>query len=339
MTARIAINGYGTIGKRVADAVAAQDDMSVAGVAKTKPDFEAKLAIRKGFPLYAATKEAAGKFDKAGVKTSGTLEDLVKAADLVVDCTPEESGYKALYEKAGVKAIWQGGEEHSLTNLSFNAAANYAECLGATFVRVPSCNTTGLIRTLYPLDDQFGVASALAVMVRRATDPGDSKKGPINAIEPELEMPSHHGPDVQSVLPKLNIHTIAVKVPTTIMHLHTVIVDLKKPATADAVLDVWKRFPRIAFVAGSDGVKSTAQIMEMARDLSRNRSDLYEIAVWRDGVHVLDGKRLFYFQAVHQESDVVPENVDAIRALLELQKDGHKSMEKTDRTLGIGIVK
>jgi len=339
VTAKIAINGYGTIGKRVADAVAAQDDMRVVGVAKARPDFEAKMAIRKGFALYAANPDAGTKFEKAGVKVSGALDDLVRAADLVVDCTPEDSGYKPLYEKTGVKAIWQGGEEHSLTNLSFNAAANYEECLGAKFVRVPSCNTTGLIRTLYPLDAHFGVVSVLAVMVRRATDPGDSKKGPINAIEPELEMPSHHGPDVQSVLPKLNIHTIAVKVPTTIMHLHTVTVDMKKAATADAVLEVWKRFPRIAFVAGGDGVRSTAQIMEIARDLSRNRSDLYEIAVWRDGVHILEGKRLFYFQAVHQESDVVPENIDAIRALLEIQKDARKSMEKTDQTLGIGMVK
>jgi len=238
-----------------------------------------------------------------------------------------------------VKAIWQGGEEHSLTNLSFNAAANYADCLGAPFVRVPSCNTTGLIRTLYPLDAHVGVEKVLAVMVRRATDPGDSKKGPINAIEPELEMPSHHGPDVQSVLPDLDIHTIAVKVPTTIMHLHTLAVDLKKSADATQILDVWKRFPRITLVSGGDGVKSTAQIMEMARDLSRSRSDLYEIAVWRDGVHVVDGKRLYYFQAVHQESDVVPENIDAIRAMLELEKDGRKSMEKTDRSLGIGIAK
>ena len=63
------------------------------------------------------------------------------------------------------------------------------------------------------------------------------------------------------------------------------------------------------------------------------------IAVWRDGVHILEGKRLFYFQAVHQESDVVPENIDAIRALLEIQKDARKSMEKTDQTLGIGMVK
>lgn len=339
MPASIAINGYGTIGKRVADAVALQDDMRVAGVAKTKPDFEAKLAIRKGYPLYAANKDSLAKFEKAGVKGAGTLEDLVKDADLVVDCTPEESGYKPLYEKAGVKAIWQGGEEHSLTNLSFNAAANYAECLGATFVRVPSCNTTGLIRTLYPLDAHFGVEKVLAILVRRATDPGDSKKGPLNAIEPELEMPSHHGPDVKSVLPKLNIHTIAVKVPTTIMHLHTVAVDLKKPVDVGQVLDAWKRVPRIAFVAGGDGVKSTAQIMEIARDLSRNRSDLYEVAVWRDGVHVVDGKRLYYFQAVHQESDVVPENVDAIRALLKLEKDGRRSMEKTDRSLGIGLAR
>ena len=339
MPARIAVNGYGTIGKRVADAVVLQDDMRLAGVAKTKPDFEAKLAVRKGYAVYAATPDGVAKFEKAGVKPAGTLADLVKEADLVVDCTPEESGYKPLYEKAGVKAIWQGGEEHTLTNLSFNAAANYEDCLGASFVRVPSCNTTGLIRTLYPLDAHIGVEKVLAVMVRRATDPGDSKKGPINAIEPELEMPSHHGPDVQSVLPKLNIHTIAVKVPTTIMHLHTVSVDLKKAATADQVLDVWKRFPRVISVSGGDGVKSTAQIMEMARDLSRNRSDLYEVAVWRDGVHVVDGRRLYYFQAVHQESDVVPENVDAIRALLELEKDGRKSMLKTDRSLGIGTAK
>src|SRR2546425_3625773 len=339
MTAKIAINGYGTIGKRVADAVAAQDDMRVAGVAKTKPDFEAKLAIRKGYPLYAANADVASKFEKAGVKTAGTLEDLVKAADLVDDCTPEESGYKSLYEKAGVKAIWQGGDDHGLTNLSFNAAANYEECLGARFVRVPSCNTTGLIRTLYPLDAHVGVDKVLAVLVRRATDPGDSKKGPINAIEPELEIPSHHGPDVQSVLPDLDIHTIAVKVPTTIMHLHTLAVDLKKSADATQILDVWKRFPRIMLVSCAEGVKSTAQIMEMARDLSRSRSDLYEIAVWRDGGHVVRGTRLYHFPAGHQESDVVPENVDAIRAMLELEKDGRKSMEKTDRSLGIGIAK
>jgi glyceraldehyde-3-phosphate dehydrogenase (NAD(P)) len=32
-TTRVAVNGYGVIGKRVADAVAQQDDMELAGVA------------------------------------------------------------------------------------------------------------------------------------------------------------------------------------------------------------------------------------------------------------------------------------------------------------------
>jgi glyceraldehyde-3-phosphate dehydrogenase (NAD(P)) len=335
MPAKVAINGYGTIGKRVADAVIKQDDMKIVGVAKTKPNYEAKMALAKGYALYASNKDSLAKFDKAGVKVRGTLDDLLKECEIVIDCTPEESGYKPVYEKANIKGIWQGGEEHSLTNLSFNAAVNYSECYGASYVRVPSCNTTGLIRTLHPLESSFGIESVLAVMVRRATDPYDSKKGPINAIEPELEMPSHHGPDVQSVLKSLNIHTIAVKVPTTIMHLHAISVKLKRTATPKDVLDVWSRSPRIKFVRGEDGVKSTAQIMEVARDMSRNRSDLYEIAVWEDGVHVVNDKHLYYFQAVHQESDVVPENIDAIRAMMKLEKDGKKSIEKTDKALGI----
>ena len=52
---KVAINGYGTIGKRVADAVDAQDDMTVVGVTKTGPSFGCKLAAKKGFPLYCTT--------------------------------------------------------------------------------------------------------------------------------------------------------------------------------------------------------------------------------------------------------------------------------------------
>lgn len=335
MAVRVAINGYGTIGKRVADAVKLQDDMKITGVTKTRPTFEAKMAIKNGFSLFGATKESVEKFKKAGLAVQGTLDHLLSESDIVIDCTPSESNYKPLYEKAGVKAIWQGGEEHSLTNLSFNALANYEKALGANFVRVVSCNTTGLIRTLYPLDMEIGLDNVLAVMVRRSADPWDNKRGPINAIQPVLKVPSHHGPDVQSVMPHLKIQTTAVKVPTTIMHLHSVVAKLKKKVSTDDVLYVWKNSPRIMFVSGKDGIKSTASIIEMARDLGRKRYDLFEIAVWDDGTHVVDDT-LYYYQAIHQESDVVPENVDAIRAMMELEKDKMKSIEKTDKAMGIG---
>ena len=50
----------------------------------------------------------------------------------------------------------------------------------------------------------------------------------------------------------------------------------------------------------------------------------------------LPGSTLQYFRASPQESDVMPENVDAIRAMLGLEKDAKRSMEKTDKSLGIG---
>ena len=336
MTAKVAINGYGTVGKRLADAVAAQEDMEVVGVTKTRPTFEARMAVSHGYPLYTASQEHLAAFREAGLKTEGTLEDLLEEADLVLDATPKGSGYKPVYERAGVKAVWQGGEEHALTGLSFNAYANYEAALGADRLRVPSCNTTGLIRTLYPLQTRFGVEDVSAVLVRRAADPGDTKRGPINAIVPELHVPSHHGPDVQTVLRELPIQTLAVKVPTTMMHLHAVTVDLAEEVTTEEVLEVWRDTPRLRFVRGAEGITSTAQIMELARDLQRSRSDLYEIAVWEDGVHVRD-HTLYYFQAVHQEADVVPENVDAVRAMLELEREKRRSITQTDLALGIPI--
>src|SRR3972149_2226537 len=95
MPAKAAVNGYGTIGKRVADAVSLQDDMEIVGVSKMSPNFEARLAIERGYPLYATTKEGLPKFEKAGFKVHGTLENLLKEADLVIDATPEESGPEA----------------------------------------------------------------------------------------------------------------------------------------------------------------------------------------------------------------------------------------------------
>lgn len=45
---KVAINGYGTVGKRVADVVAAQKDMKVVGVSKTRPNAEAFVAKKRG---------------------------------------------------------------------------------------------------------------------------------------------------------------------------------------------------------------------------------------------------------------------------------------------------
>ena len=317
----------------MADAVTAQDDMEIVGVVKRRPSFEAFDAVKNGYKFYAASEEFVDAFDKEGIETEGVLNDLLDKADIVMDCTPKKAGYKALYEQKGVKAIWQGGEKHDLTGLSFNSFSNYDDAIGAQFARVVSCNTTGLCRTLWPLQEEWGIDNVLGVMIRRGADPWDSNKGPMNAIEPVLKVPSHHGPDVMTVMKGLDIQTTAVAVPSTLMHLHSVVVKLKKEVPTQDVLDLWEKTSRIIFVEGKYGVKSTAQIMEIAKDSGRKRGDLFEIAVWKDGVHVV-GDTLYYYQAIHQESDVIPENIDCIRAMCNVS-DKWTSIEKTNKALNL----
>ena len=334
----VGINGYGTIGKRVADAVSCQDDMKIVGVTKRTPDFEAKMAVEKGYDLYISAPEREGLFKDAGIDVSGTINDLYDQLDIIVDCTPEGVGARNktdVYEKKGLKAIFEGGEKHDRIGQSFNSFSNFDDSIGADYVRVVSCNTTGLCRTLNPIKDLAGIKKVRAVMVRRGADPGQIKKGPINAIVPNPPtVPSHHGPDVQTVMYGLNIITMALLVPTTLMHQHNLMVELDSSVVLDDVIDALDKTPRVLLIEASKGLGSTAEIMEYARDLGRPRGDLFEIAVWKESLNIVDGE-LYYMQAIHQESDVVPENVDAIRAMLEMESDSVKSIKKTNNNMGI----
>lgn len=336
---RVAINGFGTIGRRVADAISLQDDMVVSGVVKTRPTFEARFAGAKGYKLYANIKENMAAFEAAGIKVAGTLDDLIQESDIVVDCTPGKMGAvnkEQVYVPKNIRAIFQGGEKPNVAEVSFNASSNYEESFGKKYVRVVSCNTTGLCRTLGAIKKEIGITQVRATMIRRGADSGDSKHGPINAIEANPPtVPSHHGIDVNTIFPEMNILTSAFIVPTTLMHMHAINVMLEKQATKEEVIALLEKTPRVILVSASEGIVSTAQVMEYARELGRSRSDMFEIAVWKESINVVNGNELFYVQAIHQESDVVPENIDAIRAITGIEKDAKASMRKTDESMGL----
>jgi len=308
--------------------------MEVIGISKTKPNYEAAVAHQLGYDIYCPA-ENVGAFEKAGIPAAGTIEEMVEKADLVVDCTPGGVGEtnKPLYQKAGVKAIWQGGESHPLTGFSFNAVSNYEKALGLDLVRVVSCNTTGLCRVITPIDRELGVKKVRVTIARRAVDPNDIKKGPINAIVLDpVKLPSHHGPDVRSVLPHINITSAALKIPTTLMHLHTVNMEVNTDCTAEDIKKIFASQSRIRFVG--QGITSTAEIMEVARNIKRPRNDMWENCIWPESITVNENE-LYFFQAIHQESIVVLENVDAIRAMMELESEGAKSIEKTNKAIGL----
>jgi glyceraldehyde-3-phosphate dehydrogenase (NAD(P)) len=334
---QVAVNGYGTIGKRVADAVAAQPDMEVIGVSKTRPSAEAYIANQRGYPLYIADIQKKPLFDDAGLEVAGDVEEMLKHADIVVDATPGGVGAKnkALYELYKLKAIWQGGEEHEVAGFSFNSSCNYVDALNRQFARVVSCNTTGLCRIIMAMEKVYGVRNVRATMVRRGSDPGDIKRGPIDAIVLNpVTIPSHHGPDVQTVLPHIDIVTLAIIVPTTFCHMHVVQINLKKRAERKDIMQIIEKDPRMGLVRKGTGITSTAELKEYANDMGRSRSDLWESCIYEDSVSVIDGTELFLFQAIHQEADVVVENIDAIRALMGTVENAEESIRMTNSALG-----
>ncbi|HEY5670056.1 MAG TPA: type II glyceraldehyde-3-phosphate dehydrogenase [Anaerolineales bacterium] len=334
---RVAVNGYGVIGKRIADAVVAQDDMELVGVADVVSDWRIRVAVEKGYPVFASTPQAAEGMRTAGILVAGVLDDLVSQIDIVADATPKKVASANLekYRAIGVKSVFQGGEKHSLTGHSFVAQANYETAIGRDTTRVVSCNTTSIVRTLGALKTAGLLKKARGVLVRRATDPWESDHGGVmNTVVPETIIPSHQGPDAQTVDPDLDVVTIALVAAHTTSHLHSWSVELTRPVTKEEVLDAFRAAPRIAFLRAGEGIVALNSTLEMMADLGRPRGDMWEVGLWEDSLTV-KGDEVFYNYQVYNQAIVVPETIDAIRAITGIEKDGAASIAKTDRAMGL----
>ncbi|TLP98631.1 type II glyceraldehyde-3-phosphate dehydrogenase [Nesterenkonia salmonea] len=333
---RVAVNGYGVIGKRVADAVLLQPDMELTGAADITSDWRIASAAGR-IPIYAATEQAQPEMVAQGIPVQGSFGELLDGSDVVVDSTPKHVAAKNIerYRSAGLKIVLQGGEAHETTGHSFVASANYESALDRESTRVVSCNTTSIVRVLGALDDADLLLRARGVLFRRATDPWESHLGGImNTVVPEQKIPSHQGPDAQTVLPDLDVITIAAKGSHTQTHNHYWTLQLTREASTEEVLEALRGDSRIAFIRMSDGLTALNSTVELMRDLGRPRGDMWEVAIWEDLVTV-SGNEAFLTYQVCNEAIVVPETIDAIRALTGSVRQAGASMTITDETLGM----
>ena len=334
---RVAVNGYGVIGKRVADAVQLQEDMELVGVCDVISDWRIKIALKKNYPVYAFNSNFQQQMMENNITTEGTLAELIKISDIIVDCTPKKIAAQniELYKKAGLKFIVQGGEKHETTGHSFSAENNYATALGLQSTRVVSCNTTSIVRTLTALKNAGLLSKARGTLLRRAVDPWESHlNGIMNTLVPEKDIPSHQGPDAQTVDPSLDVITVAVKVPETLSHLHYWNVQLTKKTTKEEVLAAFGTSSRTAFIDYADGLTANNTVKELMLSLNRPYGDMYEVALWQDMLTVV-GDELFYAYLVDNQAIVIPETIDAIRALIGLETQAENSIRKTNESLGI----
>jgi glyceraldehyde-3-phosphate dehydrogenase (NAD(P)) len=336
---KVGVVGYGTVGQRLADGVALQKDMELVGVADVEPTLSILALKEKGMPynLYLAAPENKSKFEKYGIPISGSLEDLINKVDIILDATSAGVGEKnkVLYQKYGKKAIFQGGEKTSVADVFFHGYANYEKGIGKQFLKLTSCNTTGVIRSVDCLDRGIGIKNVIMTIVRRIADPGDYHRGLTNALRVD-PVPSHQATDLMLVMPHIKATGILVHTPVTHGHIITITATPKRKTTKEEVLELFRSHPRIRVVRIADGFLGNASLFKYARDLGNLRGDMYEIAVFEETVTVFEDQ-IIYAINVPQEAVVTPENIDGIRAAMEMQKDRLEAVGLTNKYLKIGV--
>lgn len=185
-------------------------------------------------------------FDAHDIPVAGSFEDLCGKVDIMLDSSPGGVGAKnkVIYEKLGVKAIFQGGEKNSVADVFFHGYANYEKGLGQNYLKLTSCNTTGLIRTVDCLDRAVGVSKVAITIIRRVADPGDYHRGLTNALQID-KAPSHQAVDLMTIMPHVDATGILVHTPVTHGHIITVLASGRdgKKITREEALAAFRAHP------------------------------------------------------------------------------------------------
>ena len=346
---RVGVAGYGTIGQRLADGVAMQEDMELVGIADLAPTLAIR-ALRENdmigangvkYNLYLVGGADPAAFEEKDIPVAGTFEDLCSKVDIMLDSAPGGVGAKnkVIYEKLGVKAIFQGGEKNSVADVFFHGYANYEKGVGQNYLKLTSCNTTGLIRTVDCLDRAIGIDRVAIPIIRRVADPGDYHRGLTNALQME-KAPSHQAVDLMTIMPHVEATGILVHTPVTHGHIITVVASAKdgKKITKEMALEAFQKHPRIRVVTMDEGFKGNASLFKYARDLGNRRGDMYEIGLWEASI-VETGNDIMYAIHIPQESVTIPETIDAIRAATKMQLTREEGTAMTNKYLKIGRFK
>jgi glyceraldehyde-3-phosphate dehydrogenase (NAD(P)) len=138
-----------------------------------------------------------------------------------------------------------------------------------------------------------------------------------------------------TIMPHVQATGILVHTPVTHGHIITVVATPKEDISKEQLLESFSKHPRIRVVRLADGFQGNASLFRYARDLGNPRGDMYEIALFEESV-VKSGKDIMFAINIPQEAVVIPENMDAIRAAMEMQTDGAEGVAETNKYLELG---
>ena len=334
---KVGVAGFGVIGQRLADGVARQEDMELVGVADVAPTLAVRALAERGMPyrMFAATPGTEDALNAGGIPVSGGFDDLLGDVDIMLDAAPGGIGAenKKKYVAAGLKAVFQGGEAGEVADVFFHGYANYAKGVGKDYLKLTSCNTTGLIRAVHAIDQAVGVEKIAITIIRRIADPGDTHRGVVDSLIMEA-IPNHQAVDLMEIMPHVNATGLLVHTPITHGHIITIVATPKQAISKDDAIDVFRAHPRVRSVKIEDGFTTNTSLFNYARFLGNPRGDMFEVGLFEETVGH-SGDDLMFAINIPQESVTIPETIDAIRAAMPMQTDQAEAVGLTNQYLGM----
>lgn len=302
---KIGVLGHGTIGRRVASAVAEAPDMILVGIVATRPTPRLSSALAAGARLYSDADCQA--FAAAGFPIAGGLDDLLERVDVIVDCGPRgtAASRRARYDAHGVAILLHGGEDADPTVCDFTSVVR-SDGSRRGVARIASCNTTALARIVAAAMGAGDVRSVTAVLVRASTDRDKAAKGTPNATLAHLGS-THHAQDLRRLFPAVAFETVGCHVPTNRGHLAHVFIDWAGTPSPETVVAHLAAGAGLQVLDGGDG-----GLDELGQSRAAPDGDAYDVLIWRRGIETV-GKRTRLAAAVHMEAVVIPDTLAGIR--------------------------
>ncbi|MGE5769200.1 MAG: type I glyceraldehyde-3-phosphate dehydrogenase [Betaproteobacteria bacterium] len=264
MTTRVAINGFGRIGRMAFRAIAKEKefaDIEVVGINDLlAPDYLAYMlkydSVHGNFP---GTISVDGndlvvdgkRIRLSAVKDPAELKWNEIGADVVIDCTglflTTESCEKHI--AAGARKVVQSAPSKDDTPM-FVFGVNHQSYAGEAIVSAASCTTNCLAPVAKVLHDNFGIKRGLMSTVHAATATQKTVDGPSSKdwrggrgiLENIIPSSTGAAKAVGKVIPSLNkkLTGMAFRVPTSDVSVVDLTVELEKEASYDAICAAMK---------------------------------------------------------------------------------------------------
>lgn len=339
--------GTGTIGEPIIGLLAKYktelgiDDVTFYKHSPRKEDRPMVNALRAAGAKLAVATEKVADFEALGLSPDLKWEDALAQANVVIDCTPEDSGLankENIYAKLkGDKLFMAQGSEEGFGRmyaLGINDAA--VDPAKEKFVHIVSCNTHTTVRLVNTLaDGGKNLEEGRLVLIRRAGDVGDKKFIQAPTVEKHKEARgTHHATDAanlyKSTLDRdVNLFSSAMKLNTQFMHTAHFHFRLKSATTLD---DVKKLLKADKFV-GLTEKTATNQVFSFAREHGPFGRILSQTVVVTPSLHVSEnGKDVTGYAFTPQDGNALLSSIAmAVRKLH--PDDWQKRMSAFDRYL------